>query len=275
LLRNLAPVLVAFSGGVDSTLLLRAAIAELGPKAVLAVTAHGDVHTEEELVTARETAARMGVSHKVIRAKELAVPGFAENPPERCFLCRQALYGKLLEMAREKGLKTVVDGANSDDGSDYRPGLKAARILGVRSPLAEVGLSKTEVRTLAREWGLSQWDRPPSPCLSSRFPYGETITAPALRMVEEAERFLKGLGFETVRVRHHGNLARIEVGVDDLPRLIGPADSTVGAERSVRDNVVGHLRNLGYKYVALDMQGFRSGSLNEALQSSATAEEEE
>ena len=275
MLRDLAPVLVAFSGGVDSTVLLRAAIAELGPEAVLAVTAHGDVHTAEELATARGTASRLGAEHEVVTTNELEVAGFSANPPERCYLCKYALYEGLRDVARTRGLKTVVDGANSDDGGDHRPGLMAAEVLGVRSPLAEVGLGKAEVRAVAKQWGLPEWDRPASPCLASRFPYGEPITATGLRMVAESERYLRGLGLETVRVRHHGNLARIEVNVDDLPRLMLSVGDAVGAEPSVRDNVVGHLRKLGYTYVALDMQGFRSGSLNEVLQPAAAVEEEE
>jgi uncharacterized protein len=274
LLRELEPVLVAFSGGVDSTTLLCAAREELGADAVVAVTAHGQVHTPEELDAAREAAARMGVRHVVVQTRELEVPGFSDNPPDRCFVCKKALYTQLLDIAERYGCKTVVDGANGEDGGDYRPGQAAARILGVRSPLAEVGLTKAEVRALAREWGLPEWDRPSAPCLATRFPYGEAITPEGLTMVGGAEAYLRGLGFEILRVRHHGRLARIEIGATEMSRLIGPGDSPGGAEASVLRGIVGHLRGLGYKYVTLDLQGFRSGSLNEVLEYSAVKEEE-
>lgn len=265
LLRDLSPVLVAFSGGVDSTVVLKLALDELGPDRVLAVTAHGPVHTDAELAAAREVAARFGARHLVIHTDELAIPGFATNPPERCFLCRGSLAGRLIDLAHAEGLKTVVDGVNSDDGADYRPGARAAAARGVRSPLAESGLTKREVRCLAKDLGLSNWDLPASPCLASRFPYGEEITLDKLRAVASAESYLKTLGFAEVRVRHHGDLARIEVGGDQVARA---------AEVSVRRGIVGHLRTLGYLYVALDLQGFRSGSLNEMLGPTAASEDE-
>lgn len=274
LLRDLAPVLVAFSGGVDSTTLLHLAQEELGSEGVLAVTAHGDVHTEEELMAARAAAARMGARHVVVDTHELEVMGFSDNPPERCYLCKRALYEKLGSVAWTYGMKTVVDGANGEDGEDYRPGTEAAKELGVRSPLAEVGLRKEEIRALAKSRGLPEWDRPPSPCLATRFPYGEPITREGLAMVGAAERYLHGLGFKTVRVRHHRDLARIEIDVDDMARLIGPADAPGDAEASVRRGIVGHLRGLGYGYITLDLQGFRSGSLNEVLRPAAAKKEE-
>jgi len=256
IIRDIGGLLVAFSGGVDSTVLLKLALEELGAARVLAATAHGDVHTTEELESAQRIASQIGARHVIIDSHELEVPGFSANPPERCFLCRSEMYAHMWELARREGLGAVVDGANQDDGADYRPGIRAAKTLGVRSPLAEAGLGKDEVRALARDLGLSNWDLPASPCLSSRFPYGEPITKDKLKMVAAAERRLRELGFATARVRHHGDLARVEVLEDDISKT---------AEESVRRAIVQYLRKLGYAYVTVDLQGFRSGSMNETL----------
>lgn len=257
IVKSLGSVVVAYSGGVDSTLLLKVCLDALGGEKVLAVTAESETYPQEEVEGAKQLAKALGARHVVIKTEELCDPNFASNPPERCYFCKQELFGKLLEVARREGMKHVVDGSNADDVGDFRPGMWAARELGIRSPLKEAGLTKAEVRELSRALGLPTWDKPSMACLASRFPYGHRITPEELRMVGEAERFIRGLGFRTVRVRHHGKLARIEVSPDEVERM---------ARREVRQRVVERLKELGYVWVSLDLEGYRSGSMNEALE---------
>jgi len=254
-LREIGPCVVAYSGGVDSSVVLAAAAAALGPQNVLAVTASSATTIGQELETARACAAEAGVHHLVIETDELGDPEYAANTPDRCFFCRRHLAVSLNSLARERGLRAVVDGANADDLSDHRPGMRAASEAGVRHPLIEAGLGKEAVRLAARELGLAVWDRPQNACLASRIPYGEPVTAEALRQVAEAEEFLRKLGFRQCRVRHHGAVARVEVELDDVPRAAG----------AMRERIVGGLRAAGFTYVALDLAGFRSGSMNEVL----------
>jgi pyridinium-3,5-biscarboxylic acid mononucleotide sulfurtransferase len=249
---------VALSGGVDSSLLLALAARALPPGRLVAVTAAGSVESEADIESARDISARLHVPHECIALDSLEIPGFADNTPLRCYLCRGQLYQALDDIRAKLGFEAVLDGAIAEDSQDYRPGLQAAGEAGVLHPLAEAGFSKEEVREASRELGLPTSERPASPCLASRFPYGEKITIEALRTVAQAEALLHDWGFPIVRVRHHdrGKLARIEVPADQIARL---------CEEPLRSQVAAALSELGYAYVSVDLRGFRSGSLNEVL----------
>jgi len=249
-------VLVAYSGGVDSTFLLKVALDMLGER-VLAVTAKSPIHPASELAAAEEIARRLGARHLFVQSHVLADPEFARNLPERCYLCKRGLLSKLKELADEHGLKQVVEGSNYDDLSEHRPGLRAVRELGVRGPLAEARLTKKEIRALSRQMGLPTWNKPAQACLATRFPYGEQLTLEKLRRVEVAEEFLRSLGLGQLRVRDHGALARIEVSQEEMPRLL----------REMTPKIVDKFKALGYTYVTLDLEGYRTGSMNELLTS--------
>jgi uncharacterized protein len=258
LLASLDSALVAFSGGVDSSFLLRVTHEVLGGRCV-ALTTVSPTTPAEDLGDARALAAELGVEHVIVDTNELDIPGYAENPTNRCYFCKDNLFAICTAEATRRHVATVLDGANVDDLADHRPGLTAAAEQGVRHPLIEAALSKADIRAASRELGLSTWDRPASPCLSSRFPYGTRITPEGLARVEAAERCLRGLGFGELRVRYHDTVARIEVSPATMPRLLEPG---------VREGIVAEFRRIGFAYVTLDLQGFRSGSLNETLGSS-------
>jgi pyridinium-3,5-biscarboxylic acid mononucleotide sulfurtransferase len=259
LLREQEGLLVAFSAGVDSTFLLKIAHMVMSEKAI-ALTASSPTAPPGELEAAKEFAKNLGCRHIILDSHEMANPSFAENPVNRCFFCKDELYRICRKQADQLGIATVVDGTNLDDLKDHRPGLKAAKEWGVRHPLVEAEMTKEDIRRYSRALDLPTWDKPSSPCLSSRFPYGTEITFDRLKKVAACEVFMKELRFREFRVRYHGNLARIEVSPNEIDRLF---------EREIRDAIVKKFKEIGFNYVSLDLQGFRSGSLNEALQKKA------
>jgi len=254
-LAKMGRVLVAFSGGVDSALLLKTARDVLG-RNVLAVIATSETYPTREVRAARALARRLAVRTKVIHTEELRNPDFAANAPDRCYHCKRELFSALRGIAEQEGLAFVLDGANADDRSDFRPGSRAGRELGVRSPLQQAGLSKTEIRTLSRALGLPTWNKPSLACLASRFPYHTRIEPEGLRRVGRAEEFLRRLGLRQLRVRDHGSVARIEVETADFAKLLAPR---------ARARLTRYFKKLGYTYVTLDLDGYRTGSLNEPL----------
>ncbi len=248
-------VIVAFSGGVDSTFLAEAAHHALGDNA-LAVTAISDSYPIREMKAAKDIAKQIGIRFETVHTEELDLEGYASNPTNRCFFCKTELFDKLRPIADKYDVGTIVYGAIPDDVGDHRPGMDAAKQMGIKAPLIDVDLTKAEIREISKAWDLPTWDKPAFACLSSRFPYGMRITRELLRQVDAAEQFLYDLGIRQFRVRHHGDLARIELDAEEIERL---------RIKSIRNQINNHYKTLGYEHITLDLQGYRSGSLNEGI----------
>jgi uncharacterized protein len=255
ILEGFGSVVVAFSGGVDSAYLAVASAAALG-SGVLCVTADSPSYPAHHRELALRIARDFHLRHEFLQTSEVDRPEYRANPANRCYYCKQELFGRLSGLARERGYAVIADGNNADDRGDFRPGRQAARELGVRSPLDEAGLTKSDIRVLSRRLGLPTWDEPASACLSSRIPYGSEVTVEKLQMIERAEDVLHSLGFRQCRVRHHGEVARIELPPDEMARAL---------EGGTREAIVRDLKSIGYRYISLDLQGYRTGSLNEVL----------
>jgi pyridinium-3,5-biscarboxylic acid mononucleotide sulfurtransferase len=251
--RQMDSAVVAFSGGVDSGLLCAAAYRALGER-MLAVTVRSPVEALDDVASARTLAEQVGFPLRIIDYDDLTNPEFVANPPDRCYICKLVRFRQLKELAAKEGFTTLIEGSNADDLGDYRPGRRAVAETGTASPLLELGFTKNEIRALSKALGLSVWDRPSAPCLATRFPYGSPVTHEGLRQVASGERYLLELGFRVVRVRHHGNMARLEVAPEEIERLT-----------ALREQVTVHFKTLGFNYVAVDLSGYRLGSLNEVL----------